>query len=104
MKKHLCLILFVSTLLVSTAFADDAQKLPVIKITDYNSFTVAGVLDANVGKEVEVTLSTGATFKGKLVGVGARAIHLGKLSGRDFYDAVIDKGAIVAVALRVRER
>ena len=86
------------------ALAAEPHPLPAIKITDYSSFSTSQVLDENVGKQVEVTVSGGTVFKGKLVGVGARAIHLGELSGKEFYDAVVEKSAIVAVSLRVRNR
>jgi hypothetical protein len=104
MKKTICLVVLVLAVLVTPALAENVPAQPVIKITDYNTFSVAKVLDENIGKEVEVTVSSGATFKGKLVGVGAKAIHLAKLSGRDFYDAAIEKGSIVAVVLRARDK
>jgi hypothetical protein len=86
------------------AMAAEPQPAPPIQITDYNSFNLAKVLQENVGKQVEVTVASGATFKGKLAGVGAQAIHLAELSGKEFYDAAIEKSAIVAVVLRARNR
>lgn len=103
MKRNLYMVLFLMAVLVTPTLAGNPQTQPV-KITDYNNFSIAGVLEENIGKKIEVTLSSGATFSGKLVGVGAQAIHLGELSGREFFDAAIEKSAIVAVVLRAKDR
>jgi hypothetical protein len=88
--------------LVTPAAAENLPSFPIIKITEPNKFSVAQVLEDNIGKQIEVTVSTGAVFRGKLAGIGAQAIHLQGLSGREFYDAVIGKESIVAVVLQVR--
>jgi hypothetical protein len=105
MKINRCAIITALAMatLAPAAVANGPQPLPAIKIVDYNKFSVARVLEENVGKQIEVTIATGATFKGKLAGVGAQAIHLSELTGKEFYDAAIEKSAIVAVVLRVRD-
>jgi len=105
MKTQYCLLpLFAMMWLAMPAFAETAPTLPAIKIVEYDKFSVDQVLDENVGRQIEVTIATGATFRGKLTGIGAQAIHLGELSGKEFFDAVIDRKAIIAVVLRVRDR
>jgi hypothetical protein len=106
MKAACCamLAILVMTTLAPAAFAGDPRPFAAIKITDYTAFSPATVLDENVGRQVEVTVATGAVFKGKLAGVGAQAIHLAELTGKEFFDAVIQKSAIVAVVVRTRDR
>ncbi len=55
------------------------------------------------GKKVFITLESGKTFSGKLKSVGKKMIHLEKLDGKDFFDALIKIEDISAVDTRFRE-
>lgn len=60
------------------------------------------VLAAHTGKYVTVVLESGKEFTGKVGSVYEDAMHLMELSGKEFYDAVIDTDEVAAVVIRVR--
>ena len=68
--------------------------------------TVASTLTANVGKAVTLRLGAGEELTGVVRAVnltGAdKAVVLGQLSGREYFDAVIAIGAVQAVIVRSR--
>ena len=57
---------------------------------------------ANVGKRVSVRITAGDAIEGTVVKVGDQAVHLAKLSGRDFYDAIIRIDRIEAIIVKAR--
>lgn len=63
---------------------------------------IESVLAAHTGKYVTVVLESGKEFTGKVGSVYEDAMHLMELSGKEFYDAVIDTGDVAAVVIRVR--
>lgn len=63
---------------------------------------VEDVLEAHQGKYVTVVLESGKEFTGKLGSVNDDALHLMELSGKEFYDAVIETDSVSAVVIRVR--
>lgn len=63
---------------------------------------MADNLKALVGKRVTVTLDSGKTFTGIVKAVGERLLHLEKLEGKEFFDALINLESIRAVDTRVR--
>ena len=78
------------------------QARSVVALEDA-SFNVSGSIKDNlktyVGKDVLVHLRSGKTFQGYVKSVSDHFVHLEKLSGREFYDALIrieDIGAIEA--------
>lgn len=78
------------------------QARSAVALEDVN-FNVSGSIKENlkayVGKDVLIHLRSGKTFQGYVKSVGDHFVHLEKLSGRDFYDALIrieDIGAIEA--------
>jgi len=64
--------------------------------------TVKDVLAENMGKRVIVRLETGENLEGTVGKVGDSVVHIAKLSGRDFYDAVVRIDRISAVVFKVR--
>lgn len=64
--------------------------------------TVRDVLAEQAGKRVIVRLESGENLEGTVTKVGDSVVHLAKLSGRDFYDAVVRIDRISAVLFRVR--
>jgi hypothetical protein len=56
-----------------------------------------------VGKDVHVHLKSGKTLQGYVKSVGNGLLHLEKLSGRDFYDALILIQEINAIEAKFRE-
>jgi hypothetical protein len=100
MKKVISAILFATCCMafsVSVAPAEDAKyelKSAAVTIKD--------VLHENIGKRVIVRLETGENLEGTVTKVGELVVHIAKLSGKDFYDAVVRIDRISAVIFKVR--
>lgn len=67
-----------------------------------SSATVKDVLMEQTGKHVIVRLEDGESVEGTVGRVGESVVHITKLSGRDFYDAVVRIDRISAVIFKVR--
>lgn len=72
---------------------------PAVKPGD----TLATLLEGHQGKRVSVRLQGNDELTGKVRLVTKDVLHLGELSGREYFDAVIDLHKISAVIVRVRE-
>ena len=59
-------------------------------------------LKSFVGKKINVTLGSGKTFTGIVKTVGKKLVHLEKLEGKEYYDALIKIDDIVALDARFR--
>lgn len=72
------------------------------------SYNVNSSLNENikalVGTKVSVTLNSGKTFAGLVREVGTHLVHLEKLDGKEFYDALIRIDDISAIDTRFRKR
>jgi hypothetical protein len=60
-------------------------------------------LKSLVGKHVYVTIDKGQTLAGILKAVGKNLIHLEKLDGKDFFDAMIRIEDISAIEAKFRD-
>lgn len=60
------------------------------------------LLTGQIGKRVSVRTDTGEALEGTVIKVGDHLLHISKLSGKDFYDAVVRIDKITSVTLRVR--
>ncbi|MFO7568708.1 MAG: hypothetical protein R6W75_02835 [Smithellaceae bacterium] len=71
------------------------------------SFTISASIKDNLklytGKDLVIHLKSGKTLQGKVKTVGDHLVHLEKLAGRDFFDALISIEDIVALEARFRE-
>lgn len=65
---------------------------------------VAGALKAQQGKRVTLVLGSGTELTGKLTAVDDDTATLSELSGKEFFDAVVDLDEVEAVVYRVRDR
>ncbi len=63
---------------------------------------VREVLTANLGKRISVKTDSGEALEGTVVKVGDTLVRLERLTGRDFYDAVVKIDRISSVVIRVR--
>ncbi len=71
--------------------------------TDFNAFIgIRENLLLNVGKRVAVKITAGDAIEGTIVKVGDHAVHLSKLSGRDYYDAIVRIDRIEAIIFKAR--
>src|SRR5688572_11059210 len=64
--------------------------------------SIRSLLTRHIGKAVALRLDSGEEIVGTVALVGDRVVHLEKLSGREFYDAVVDLEEVAAVVVRVR--
>jgi hypothetical protein len=99
-KSILCAALLVAGSLAPyapSAFADE-QKYELKSA----AATVRDVLAENTGKRVIVRMDTGENLEGTVSKVGESLVHISKIAGRDFYDAVVRMDRISAVLFKVR--
>jgi hypothetical protein len=99
-------ILCVALLVMSTAavyapavFAEE-QKYELKSATT----TMKEVLSEQIGKRVIVRMDTGDGLEGTVSKVNDSLVHLSKIAGRDFYDAVIRMDKISAIVFKVRSK
>ena len=64
--------------------------------------TLTELLTSMSGQSVSVTLKSGKEFTGKVGIVGQSVLHIKGLSGKEFYDAVINVNDVSAVVARNR--
>jgi hypothetical protein len=77
--------------------AEEAKKLEV-KVDE----ALVSVLRSQTGGDVILVLSSGQDIPGKLVMVGEKVVHLTRLRGMEYYDAVIALDEIVGIKVRVK--
>jgi hypothetical protein len=65
--------------------------------------TIRKVLENRVGTRVTLRLADGGELAGKVRVVTKELVQLGELSGRDYYDGVIELDEISAVIVRIKE-
>ena len=71
-------------------------------ITVGDNDSILNVLTAQMGKRVSVKIKSGEELTGTVKAVTKRLVHLGELTGKEYYDAVIVNKAIEAVIIRVK--
>ena len=99
MKRILVAVLLAA---VWTAFTAPMLRAEEAKYELKAAATMKDVLQESLGKRVIVRLETGESLEGTVMKVGDTVAHLAKLSGRDFYDAVVRIDRITAVVFKVR--
>ena len=91
---------------VSFFFSQQSQAREVTPVEGAKfdtSFSLADNLKMYVGKNIVVHLKSGASFQGLVKAVGNNMLHLEKLAGKDFYDALILIDQISAIEAKFRE-
>jgi hypothetical protein len=68
------------------------------------SATMKEVLADRVGKRTVLRFRSGEDIDGTVTMVGNGLVHVTRLAGKDFYDAVVDIGTISAVIFQARGR
>lgn len=66
--------------------------------------TLAANLKNLAGKRATLYLKNGTSLAGTIKSVGDHLVHLEKLDGKDFFDALITLEEIAAVDIRARSR
>lgn len=94
-------ILIVVTLAVAGSFvrtttaAEESRPLPPF------AESVKIMLDASIGRTVTLHLASGQEIAGTVTKVGDHVVHLSRIVGRDFYDAVVVLDRVDAVLFKV---
>ena len=65
--------------------------------------TMHDVLAERTGKRATLRMQSGEDIEGTVVLVGNGLVHISKLAGKDFYDAVVNIDRISAVIIKVRD-
>jgi len=97
-------ILFYVTIFMLPTEAEAKSKIVAIEGISYNvNSSMAKNLKSLIGKRVYVTLDSGTTFSGFVKEVGKQLVHLEKLDGKDYFDALIRIENISAIDTRFRD-
>ncbi|MFC1798773.1 hypothetical protein ACFLZL_03100 [Thermodesulfobacteriota bacterium] len=79
-------------------------KVVAIKGISYNvNSSIADNLKSLIGKKVSVTTASGKTLSGFVKEVGIHLIHLEKLAGKEYFDALIRIENISAIEVMFRK-
>ncbi len=79
----------------TAAAAEEARPLPPF------GESAKIMLDASIGRVVTLQLISGQEISGTVTRVGDHVVQLSRVSGRDFYDAVVLLDRVSAVLFRV---
>ena len=90
-----------SALMVKNAPAGEPEKAEAVQLNV--NLSLADNLAALKGKTVTVTLSAGQTLSGTVKDVKNGLLHLEKLVGKEFYDALVVIEDISVVEIRARK-
>jgi len=94
---------FCCLLLVLSSTPLSAQTVAVKGVSFNVGSTLKDNLDSLVGKDIFVGLRSGKVYQGYVKAVGNGLLHLEKIAGKDFYDALIRLDDISAVEVKFRD-
>jgi len=94
------LFLFCFFIMLTTA---QAEVVPIAGVAYDVEQSMKVNLQTLLNKRVEIMLINGRRISGVIENVGSKMLHLKKLSGKDFFDALIDLQDIVAVETQFRQ-
>ncbi|MEJ2200828.1 MAG: hypothetical protein P8X63_07415 [Desulfuromonadaceae bacterium] len=90
--------------LALTPFQSQARSVVPVEGAGFNTaMSLADNLKSHIGQNVFITLKSGNSFQGYIKSVGDNLLHLEKLAGKDFYDALIRIDEINAMEAKFRE-
>ena len=96
-------ILFYTAVFMLPTEVEAKPKVVAIEGMGYNvDSSMADNLKSLTGKKVYVTLDSGKTLTGIVKEVGNHLVHLEKLDGKDYFDALIRIENISAIDARFR--
>ncbi|MBF0536956.1 MAG: hypothetical protein HQL03_01745 [Nitrospirae bacterium] len=70
---------------------------------DNKAATMKDVLSERMGKRVTLKMDSGESLEGTVTTVGDQVVTISKLSGKDFYDAIIRIDKINSVVFKARD-
>lgn len=68
------------------------------------SASMMDILMENTGKRVALRLASGEEIEGTVTMVGNSLVHISKLAGKEFYDAVVSIDKITAIRMKMRDK
>ena len=96
-------ILFCAAILLLPTKTEAGTKVVAVEGVSYNvNSSMAENLKSLIGKKVYVSLDSGTTFSGNVKEIGNHLMHLEKLDGKDYFDALIRIENINAIDTRFR--
>jgi hypothetical protein len=103
-RMALAMALIIATpVFVNQSAAEAKKPTPVEGAKFDTAFPLEENLNTFMGKDVHLLLRSGQTIQGYVKAVGDHFVHLERLAGRDFYDALVRLEEISAVEARFRE-
>jgi hypothetical protein len=97
MKRWISVLVFGWTIAATAAFGDGPLNASSSMADNLRSLLAAK-------KSVTVVLEGGQTYTAKIGPVSNDYVLLSELSGKEFFDALVDIDAIAAIEVRVRDR
>lgn len=95
-------VIFAAALAFPLSGAAGNQVVPLEGMSYNVDASMLENLKALTGKKVQVNLNSGASLTGTVKAVGAHLLHLEKLAGKDFFDALVRIEDISAIDARFR--
>ena len=83
--------------------AAETRVVPIQGIRYNINLSLQDNLKSLIGKKVYVTLNSGKSFAGFVKEVGDQLVHLEKLDGKDYFDALIRVEDIGAIDTKFRD-
>ena len=99
MKKWIVGSMLIGSLCFAGTISAQEMKLEIKAGT-----TMKDVLTDNIGKRVALRFVSGEEIEGTVTTVGNSLVHISRLAGKDFYDAVVSVDKISAVRIRMRDK
>jgi hypothetical protein len=96
MRRSSLAIVLTLTLFAAAVVAQEAKLL----VTRQD--TVASILSKQISASVTLKLDSGTEISGKVKLVGDHVVHITEVTGKEFYDAVVNLDDVEAVVLRAR--
>ena len=101
MKRLISVLLVLAGLAAVSVPGVSAEE---VKFELKASTTMQEVLAVNTGKKVALRLASGDEIEGTVTMVGNSLVHISRLAGKEFYDAVVSIDRIAAVKMRMRDK
>ena len=96
-------ILFCAAILLLPTKTEAGSKVVAVEGVSYNvNSSMTDNLKSLIGKKVYVSLDSGTTFAGYVKEIGDHLLHLEKLDGKDYFDALLRIENINAIDTRFR--
>lgn len=89
------------SIVTSNGRADSAAEAKQMSFDARKS--MADNLGPLAGQVVTLHLASGESLSGKVEAVGPEAVHLGALTGKEYFDALVRLDGIVAIEVRMRK-